>query len=134
MQRSSTVLFRLLVAVCAVCFFVTLPTTVMAKQKEQVQKTEKGKEVSIVDINEADVATLTNLPGVGQKTAEGIVSYRNEHGPFQSIDDLKNVKGIGDKKMEKLKSLVTVSKKKEISEKAVKDVPAETSKMASKKP
>ena len=51
-----------------------------------------------VNINTADAATIAmELKGVGEKTAAAIVAYREEHGPFKTLDDLKKVKGIGDK-------------------------------------
>lgn len=51
-----------------------------------------------VNINTADAATIAmELKGVGEKTAAAIVAYREEHGPFKTLDDLKYVKGIGDK-------------------------------------
>ena len=54
-----------------------------------------------VNVNTADASTLAaELAGVGEKTAAAIVAYRDEHGPFKSIEDLKNVKGIGDKIIE----------------------------------
>jgi len=50
-----------------------------------------------VNINTADAATLAaELTGIGEKTAAAMVAYREEHGPFKTLDDLKNVKGIGD--------------------------------------
>ena len=62
-----------------------------------------------VNINTADVATLAgSLRGVGIKKAEAIVAYRSEHGPFKSVDDLVNVKGIGDKMLEQLRSQVSL--------------------------
>ena len=57
-----------------------------------------------VDINTADVKTLeTELVGVGQSKAQAIVDYRKSHGKFSSINDLVNVKGIGNKIIEKNK-------------------------------
>ena len=62
-----------------------------------------------VNINTADAATLADgLKGVGLKKAEAIVAYRNEHGPFKSVDELVNVKGIGEKSLEKLRPLVVL--------------------------
>ena len=63
---------------------------------------------SILNINTATVEQLDALPGVGEATANKIISYREENGSFKSIEDLKNVKGIGDKKFEDLKDLITV--------------------------
>lgn len=62
-----------------------------------------------IDINSAGVDDLVLLPGIGQKTAEKILSYRQENGNFKSVEDLMNVKGIGQKKFDKLKSSVTIS-------------------------
>lgn len=62
-----------------------------------------------VNINTADVATLAgSLRGVGIKKAEAIVAYRSEHGPFKSVDELVNVKGIGDKMLEQLRPHVSL--------------------------
>lgn len=56
-----------------------------------------------VNINTADEAILSTLPGIGEKTAAAITSYRKENGNFKSIDDLAEVKGIGDKKLAKIR-------------------------------
>jgi competence protein ComEA len=48
-----------------------------------------------LDVNQADRHELTMLRGIGPKTADAIVRYRQEHGPFGSLDDLRNVRGIG---------------------------------------
>jgi competence protein ComEA len=57
----------------------------------------------IVNINDADAATLETLPGVGPATAQAIIDYRNEHGRFRSVDDLLNVRGIGPAKLSEIK-------------------------------
>ncbi len=61
-----------------------------------------------VDLNQAGVADLETLPGVGPALAERIVAYREEHGAFQSVDQLVDVKGIGTKKLAKFKEHVSV--------------------------
>jgi competence protein ComEA len=61
-----------------------------------------------ININTADSQTLQQLKGVGPATAEKIISYRTENGKFKTIEDLKNVSGIGDKTFEKLKDKITV--------------------------
>lgn len=62
----------------------------------------------LVNINTASAAELETLPGVGPATAEKIVASREAEGPFASVEDIKRVSGIGDKKYEALADLVTV--------------------------
>lgn len=63
-----------------------------------------------VDLNTADAQTLaTALKGVGPAKAEAIVMYREQHGPFKSVDDLESVKGIGAKTVETNRDALTVS-------------------------
>ena len=61
-----------------------------------------------VDINTADAAALQGLPGIGETKAAAIIAHREANGPFASVDDLQNVKGIGEKTLEKLKEHITV--------------------------
>ncbi|WP_067930999.1 ComEA family DNA-binding protein [Alicyclobacillus kakegawensis] len=66
-------------------------------------------DVAKVDLNTADVATLETLPGVGPARAADIVQYRQEHGPFASVDDLDSVPGIGPATLARLKPYLYVS-------------------------
>jgi len=61
-----------------------------------------------VNINTATAEELDTLPGVGPSIAQRIIDYRTANGPFRSIEDIKNVKGIGDATFEKLKDKITV--------------------------
>lgn len=63
-----------------------------------------------ININTASVDELTQLQKVGPKTAENIVAYRDANGPFKTVDDLKNVKGVGDKILELNKDRISVGK------------------------
>lgn len=63
---------------------------------------------NLVNINTADKAMLLSLPSIGEKTAEKIIQYRETNGNFKSIDDIKNINGIGEKKFEQIKDLITV--------------------------
>jgi competence protein ComEA len=61
-----------------------------------------------VNINTATAAELETLPGIGPKTAETIVEYREANGPFKAIEDIMNVPGIGEGTFEKIKDGITV--------------------------
>lgn len=61
-----------------------------------------------VDLNSATEAQLQQLPGIGPTRAKAIIDDRNQHGPFESVEDLARVKGIGEKTLIELKPLVTV--------------------------
>jgi len=63
---------------------------------------------ALVDINQATVADLDRLPGVGPSTARAIVDHRTRNGPFASVDDLLAVRGIGPAKLAELRALVRV--------------------------
>lgn len=63
---------------------------------------------NLININTANVQELDSLPGVGEATANKIVKYREENGKFNSIEEIKNVNGIGDKKYEELKALISI--------------------------
>ena len=78
------------------------------------KKSKKGKGSSQpalgqkIDLNTASANDLETLPGVGDATAQRIITWRGQHGSFNSIDQLRDVGGIGDAKYAKLKDLVTV--------------------------
>lgn len=59
-----------------------------------------------LDLNSATAAQLTELPGIGEALAERIVAYRDENGPFSSVDELTNVSGIGEKKLDAVRALI----------------------------
>ncbi len=61
-----------------------------------------------IDLNTATAADLETLPGVGPVLAARILDYRAAYGPFRAVEELLNVSGIGEKKLEAIRSLVTV--------------------------
>ena len=63
---------------------------------------------SLININTADTRVLIKLSGIGEVKAAAIVAYREEHGAFSSVEELLNVKGIGEKTLEKIRGYVTV--------------------------
>ena len=74
-----------------------------AGPEQVMQKSE-----TIVNINQATEVELVALPGIGPVMAKKIIAWRAENGPFKSLEDLKKVNGIGDKKFEKLKPLIQI--------------------------
>lgn len=68
-------------------------------------KINEGK----ININNADVALLMQLTGIGETKAKAIVSYREEHGNFSKIEEIKNVSGIGDSTFSNIRSNITVN-------------------------
>ena len=63
---------------------------------------------AVVDINTATAQELTTIKGIGAKTAEKIVAYREANGPFKSVDDLTKVSGIKEKRLDKIRAELTV--------------------------
>lgn len=68
----------------------------------------ESSKTSQININTATIEELDKLPGVGEATANKIVNHRSESGEFKSIEEIKNVNGIGDKKFEEMKNLICV--------------------------
>ncbi|MGO2708112.1 MAG: ComEA family DNA-binding protein [Leuconostoc mesenteroides] len=62
----------------------------------------------VINLNTATVVELQTLDGIGVKKAEQIIAYREEHGGFKSIEEIKQISGIGEKRFEALKDKVTV--------------------------
>lgn len=67
-----------------------------------------AQQAKIININTADEKGFDSLPGIGPTTAKRIVEYREKNGQFSSIDELKEVQGISEKKFDKLKDLISV--------------------------
>ena len=65
-----------------------------------------------LNINTASVDDFVALPGIGPKTAALIVEYRQKNGPFKKVEDLMNIRGIGEKNFLKLKPQITVAPSK----------------------
>ena len=75
-------------------------------QTEEIATNTKKQEK--ININTADEKQLDTLPGIGPSTASKIIEYRKEKGKFKSIEEIKEVSGIGDAKFEKIKNLIKV--------------------------
>jgi competence protein ComEA len=70
--------------------------------------TEPSTSSELININTASQAELETLPGIGAKTAEKIIEYREQNGPFVNTEDIINVAGIGSGTYERIKNLITV--------------------------
>lgn len=69
---------------------------------------EKEQTLGVIDLNTATLSELDSLPGIGPVYAQRIIDYRNSQGGFKSIEEVKKVKGIGDKTFEKFKDRITI--------------------------
>jgi len=67
-----------------------------------------GSNGAPVNINTATLDQLESLPGIGPALGQRIIDYRQQHGPFKSVNDLTNVSGIGDKRLADLRQMITV--------------------------
>lgn len=93
---------------CPVCNDACL-TSDDEKAKLETESDSSSESVSgKVNINTADSETLQTLDGIGEAKAEAIIEYREENGDFETIEDIKNVSGIGDSIYEKIKDYITV--------------------------
>jgi competence protein ComEA len=84
------------------------PSVASAQTKAPAQTSAKPPATAVVNINTALPADFESLPGIGAKTAARIVEYRQKNGPFKKVEELMNVRGIGEKNFLKLKAQLTV--------------------------
>ena len=80
----------------------------ITKNNGNNENNNTDKEDKKVNINTASQNELDELPGIGPSTAQKIIEYREENGNFETIEDVQNVKGIGDAKFEDIKDKITV--------------------------
>lgn len=76
------------------------------KAPQQTEQQEKAPATAKININTASLDQLTTLPRIGPAIAQRILSFREEHGSFEKIEELMNVKGIGQKTFDRLKPLI----------------------------
>ena len=91
-----------IVCVLALCLGLALSSVSVMAQKSAVVPTEK------INLNSATSEQLQAIPGIGPATAKAILEYRAKVGKFNKIDEIINVKGIGEKKFQKIKDRLTV--------------------------
>jgi len=122
MGRSLLVKFAMLVATIAVVLWIGWPVpkeeisqakpdqpiALQVPATSPVAAMPTAKAISKVNLNRASVDELQTLPGVGPVLAQRMVDWRKAHGRYRAVDDLQEVKGIGKKRLEQLRPLVTV--------------------------
>lgn len=103
MKRSKLLTFVITLSFfCAFCMVVSSIAAEEATKAAPAQPVLSGK----ININSANAEQLEMLPRIGTKTAQSIIEYRTQNGPFKKIEDITNVKGIGEKTLEELKSYI----------------------------
>jgi competence protein ComEA len=82
-----------------------------AAAQESKRTAPAAAPTTVVNINTASASMLEGLPGIGKATADRIVEYRQKSGGFKKVEELMNIRGIGEKSFLKLKPLVTIAAK-----------------------
>ena len=102
-------LFNMSLTIMALlALLIVNPAFAEVEKEVATQSNETVASMQMININQADVKTLTILKGVGKDRAVKIVEYREKNGPFQKIEDLMKVKGIGKKIFEQNKDVLSV--------------------------
>jgi competence protein ComEA len=97
-------------ALVSAALLVFVPPVVAAQEKAPGRPAAAATAAakSAVNINTATAADFEGLPGIGARTAARIVEYRQKNGPFKKVEELMNVRGLGEKSFLKLKPQLTV--------------------------
>ena len=104
-------LFVMFAMAFVLAVIVAMPSAVAAQEKASKPK-ESSAAAGPLNLNTATAAQLEKLPGIGARTAQLIVEHRQKSGGFKKVEELMNIKGIGEKAFLKLKPMVTVAAEK----------------------
>jgi competence protein ComEA len=97
---------RIVAAALIVC---VMACSIVSAQEPRSAAGASASAAAVLNLNTATAAQLEALPGIGKSTADRIIEYRTKSGGFKKVEDLMNVRGIGEKSFLKLKPLITVS-------------------------
>ncbi len=102
---------RTFLSLIAVALLATAqpPAAGAAQQNSSPRGPAKPAVTGVVNINTASATEIVALPGIGAKTAARIIEYRQKNGPFKKIEELMNVRGVGEKNFLKLKGQIAVA-------------------------
>ena len=101
--------FSMTLSIMALLTLLIVNPAFAAGEKEGVTKSnEIVASMEMININQADAKALTTLKGIGKDRALKIIEYREKNGPFEKIEDLMKVKGIGKKIFEQNKNVLSV--------------------------
>jgi competence protein ComEA len=98
--------------VAATALVAATGATLAAQTKTPPAAAAKPASTAVVNINTASATEIATLPGVGAKMAARIIEYRQKNGPFKKVEELMNVRGIGEKNFLKLKPQLAVGQAK----------------------
>jgi len=103
-------MFRTISTCLAVLALLTgTPAVAQAQEaKPAPSRAASSRTPAVVNLNTATAAQIATLPGIGPATAQRIIEHREKNGPFKKIEELMNVKGIGEKSFLKLKPFLSV--------------------------
>jgi competence protein ComEA len=87
----------------------TPPPTASAPKAASATPVPSGATTDVINLNTATATQIATLPGIGPKAAELIVQYRQKNGNFRKVEEIMNVRGIGEKTFLKLKNRITVA-------------------------
>jgi comEA protein len=101
MYKAAKISSVYLLMAALLCLGFSCLTTEAAKKKPPLHP---------INLNTATAAELQQVPGIGPSTADKILKMRKSYGPFKSVDDLRAIKGIGPKRLEKMRKYLTIGK------------------------
>jgi competence protein ComEA len=99
--------FPMMVLSCLAALATVVPGAALAQTKSS-SRAAKPASTQIVNVNTATAADFEALPGIGPKMAARIIEYRQKNGPFKKVEELMNVRGLGEKNFLKLKAQLTL--------------------------